>query len=184
MKQTAIVVIAAAVLLPLPLAAQDAAQDRAALAALRACARIADVTARVACYDSNVGVEIAQPGPAAGSATFGANQLPAPRPAASTPPPQPPQEARGFGANQLPRDSRASEGPNALTVTLAAVSQAEPGIYLLTLPDGAQWRFVDAAPLSYDPPRKGSSVEFLAAALGSYLLRYNGQMGLRIRRVR
>jgi hypothetical protein len=98
---------------------------------------------------------------------------------------QPPSQPRGFGSNQLPRTApeRAAE-PHELTANVAGAAEREPGVYLLTLEDGTQWQFVDAAPRSYAPPRAGSKVEIVAAAMGSYLLRFDGQRALRVRRVR
>ena len=54
----------------------------------------------------------------------------------------------------------------------------------MTLEDGAQWQFVEGVPLSYNPPRRGASVEIRSASMGSYLMRYQGQAAVRVRRVR
>ena len=128
---------------------------------MRECRRIADPAARVACYDNiPLGGE-AQAAPAA------------------------PSQPGGFGSNQLPRSEpeRTAE-PDEVTATVASAAEREPGVYLLTLEDGTQWQFVDAAPRSYAPPRRGSTVEIIAASMGSYLLRHADQRALRVRRVR
>lgn len=133
-------------------------EDRVTLTILRECAKIADITARASCYDRNIGVEVAQP--------------------ANTPP-------TGFGANQLPRPAAEHAARREqLTVTLAAATQRAPGIWLMTLDDGTQWEFVDAVPLSYDPPRKGQVAQISAASMGSYIFRLQGQQGVRTRRVK
>lgn len=154
---------------------------RVTLAILRECARIADIPARVACYDRNVGVDVAlaeSPAPPVG---FGANQLPVPAKPARDAAPQP---SRQFGANQLPAPPRpADQRVDRISAAVTAATQRAPGIWLLTLADGTQWQLVDAAPASYEPPRKGSEIEIAAASLGSYILRYRGQTGLRVRRV-
>ena len=151
-----------------PLSAQEpgTAADRVTLNILRECAKIADTPARVACYDRNIGVTVAQAA--------------APLPAA----PRDAAPAAQFGANQLPAPQRPAEQRiDRITATVTAASQQAPGIWLLTLADGTQWQLVDAAGASFDPPRKGSQIEIAAATLGSYILRYRGQTGLRIRRV-
>jgi hypothetical protein len=138
----------------------SAAYAQIDVSAMRECRRIADTAARVACYDA-IPLGEAQAAPAAT--------------------PQP----RGFGSNQLPRSEpeRAAE-PEEVTATVANAVEREPGVYLLTFEDGTQWQFVDAAPRSYAPPRRGSRVEIIAASMGSYLLRFGEQRALRVRRVR
>ena len=73
---------------------------------------------------------------------------------------------------------------DSIEATVAAAVEREPGIHLLTLEDGAQWQFVEGVSLSYDPPRRGSTVEIRSASMGSYQLRYQGQPAVRVRRVR
>jgi len=67
--------------------------------------------------------------------------------------------------------------------TVAGIVPQEPGMYLITLTDGAQWRFVDAAPQSWNPPRAGAQVEFERGSLGTVFMTYDGQRRLRVRRV-
>ena len=66
---------------------------------------------------------------------------------------------------------------------MRAARRTEPGIYLLTLDDGAQWRFVEAVPPSYDPPRTGTEIELRRGSLGSFLMRYADQRSVRVQRV-
>lgn len=170
----AVLALAAAV----PLSAQEPGtpEDRVTLNILRECAKIADTPARVACYDRNIGVTVAQTAAPVRAGGFGANQLP-PAPPAPAPVPQ-------FGANQLPPPPQPVEQRvDRIAATVTAATQRAPGIWLLTLADGTQWQLVDAAAPSFDPPRNGSAIEIAAASLGSYILRYRGQTGLRIRRV-
>jgi hypothetical protein len=74
--------------------------------------------------------------------------------------------------------------PDEVELAVSQAQSVEPGIYLLTLEDGSQWRFLDAVPMSYDPPRSGERVELVRASLGSFLMSYASQRSVRIRRVR
>jgi hypothetical protein len=139
------------------------------------CAGIEDIGARAACYDKTV--EAAQ---LIDAARAGQSVPRAPAPATAERP------ASGFGSQSLrkpepARESRSSEQVEAL---VRAAQRTEPGIYLLTLEDGAQWRFVDAVPPSYDPPRAGSEIELRSGSLGSFLMRYADQRSIRVQRVR
>ena len=58
------------------------------------------------------------------------------------------------------------------------------GVVAEAQPDGSQWTVVDEAPFGYAEPRAGSSVRIEPGSLGSYLLRYDSQQSLRVRRVR
>lgn len=129
---------------------------------LRQCALIADIPARVACYDA----------------------IPAREPEATTAAVAPPRPT-GLGSDQLPI-SRAPEAdePEAIESRVIAAVEREPGIHLLTLETGDQWLFVQGAPRSYTPPTNGSTVRIRSAPLGGYLLRYQGQSAVRVRRVR
>lgn len=174
MKTALNAVLVAAVALVMPLGSATAQEaDGVILAILRECARIADMPARVACYDRNIGVDVAQ-----GTAANGAGS---PSTDAAKP--------TGFGANQLrrPATARAARPDSAatsVTATVTAATQRTPGVWLLTLDDGSQWEFVDAVPQSFDPPRTGQAATISAAAMGSYIVRLQGQQGVRIRRVR
>jgi len=149
----------------MPAAAQNG--ESAIRGQLRACSQIADVPARMACYEALAADVAAAP------VTHAV--------------PQP----LGIGSEQVPR-ARASEPTRApqqaeidsIEATVTAAVQREPGIHLLTLEDGAQWQFVEGVSLAYDPPRPGSSVEIRSASMGSYQMRYRGQPAVRVRRVR
>jgi hypothetical protein len=160
---------------PVPAAARPTDYD-AVMEAMRGCAKIANVAARAACYDA-----IPTGEPAAGlSAAPAPTPTPAPSPQASVS-----RAPGGFGGEQLPKPAaaRAAE-PKEISARVSAAVEREPGVYLLTLEDGAQWVFVDSAPASYDPPRRGSTIDLIGASLGSYLMRYADQRAIRVRRVR
>ena len=129
---------------------------------LRQCALVADIPTRVACYDA------IPRGEAEATAAAVA-----------------PSRPTGLGSGQVPV-SRAPEAdePEAIEAKVIAAVEREPGIHLLTLETGDQWLFVQGAPRSYTPPTNGSTVKIRSAPLGGYLLRYQGQSAVRVRRVR
>ena len=135
------------------------------------CAWIAEIEARVACYDK----------------TMEAARLIASVPGAqANPAPTAPAERRptGFGGESLrEREPVRETGTEEVRATVRAARRTEPGIYLLTLDDGAQWRFVEAVPPSYDPPRTGTEIELRRGSLGSFLMRYADQRSVRVQRV-
>lgn len=150
-----------------PAAAQG--NDGILLDILRQCARIDDMATRISCYDRNIGRDalVAAAAPSA----------PAP-PAASEP--------TGFGVEALrdrPQPEKAAKADRT-SARVTAVVERGPGIYLITLEDNAVWQFSNSAPSSYDPPRKGSTVEIRRGALGSFLLRHQSQPSVRVQRIR
>lgn len=62
--------------------------------------------------------------------------------------------------------------------------EREPGSNRLTLEDGGEWQFVDAAPLAYDAPSAGDIVTIERASLGGFLMRYADQRPIRFVRIR
>jgi hypothetical protein len=145
-----------------PTVAHAQLDDRTVTTIMRECRKIEDAAARTACYDN----------------------IPLGQGATPSAAPAPPRQ--DFGGNQLqPRPQPDAPAElDEITATVAASIEREPGIYLLTLEDGAQWQFVESAPPAYNPPGRGSKVEIGRASLGSYLLRYAGQSAIRARRVR
>ncbi len=161
---TAIVCCALPLCWAMPASAQDEDFERTVII-MRACAQIAEVAARVTCYDNTM----APPG----------DQV-----AVIAPAPQ------GLGAEQIEltraqaREQARERQQDNLVAQVTAVATVSPGIYSVTLSDGGQWVFVDEAPFGYAAPRAGSSVRIERGALGSYRLRYDSQESLRVRRVR
>ncbi|OYW45215.1 MAG: hypothetical protein B7Z08_08675 [Sphingomonadales bacterium 32-68-7] len=170
---TAVTVLAT---LPVPAAAQ--ANREAVLNILVECAKIDDPTARLACYDNN----IRQAGGVARSTVPGAV-----RAQGGGAPVMPAQGPGGFGAETVRTEQRV-RAPDAqvdsIRPKVTAVSMREPGIYLVTIEGGAQWLFTDGVDASFRPPRVGSIVEIDRAAMGSFLMRVDGQEGIRVRRQR
>jgi hypothetical protein len=197
----------AAILLASPALGQAQQTDYEAIVRImRECAKITELEARTACYDNTINAErlIAGSGAARPHSPSDASAPSAPQQVQAAPPPQAQRAApvrkaeaqppaapaaempQGFGAETVPPSEAARQAERAVGEVELGVSQAqrlEPGIYLLTLEDGSQWRFVDAVPLSYDPPRAGSRIELARAALGSFQMRFESQRPVRIMRV-
>ena len=165
-----------------PASAQMA--DNAVMNIMRECAKIDDPTSRLACYDNNIRAagfdSRAVPGQAGRVAGGGA-----------------PNQgglggsgAQGFGSEDVKAPDRfaSSEqrggGPDSVSARVASVRQRQPGIYLVTLEGGAEWLFSESAPNSFRVPSKGDSVEISRASLGSFLLRFNNQASVRVRRIK
>jgi len=64
------------------------------------------------------------------------------------------------------------------------VRPREPGIYAVTLEDGAEWLFAEGVSSSYRVPRAGSVVEIERGALGSFLMSFDDQTPVPVRRIR
>jgi hypothetical protein len=161
--------------LALPAAAQVA--DGAVLGIMRECSRIDDPSARLACYDNNM----RSAGGAARNTVPGQVQVQgggAVGPAMGAP--------AGFGREDLrvtQEAARAASGPDEILATVAQVSQRGPGLYTITLEDGAVWSFTESVSSTYRPPSQGSRIEIRRGALDSFLMRFNQQESVRVRRV-
>lgn len=162
-------------------AAPAAAQvsDEIVLNIMRECARIADPTARLACYDNNIRAAGGNPNSVPG-------QMPAPGGAGAVVQPGAPG---GFGSDDLrsrseERFNPARNGASEMSAQVTAVAERQPGVYLITLGSGAQWLFAESVGRDYRPPRRGETVEIQRAALGSYLLVSGRQQGVRVTRVK
>lgn len=190
---------ASIVVLAMPAAAQVA--DDVVLNIMRECARIDDPTSRLACYDNNIrnaaaprntipgevradgGGAVAVPrgttgfglrGGSAASAAAGGTVVSG--------------GPSGFGREDIRSPDRFNAAPPGEMVEIAArvtaVSPREPGIFAFTLEDGAQWLLTRGVSSSYRMPEPGSVVEIQRGALGSFLMRYDGQESVRVRRTR
>jgi len=156
-----------------PAHAQEKDEDyRRIVITMRACATITDVSARVACYDNNIS-------PPSGQTAGVVNPVQPARRVDDSPP------ATGFGADLLrtEREERASQTQEA-ELRVTSSREEQPGIHVLTLSDGAEWRFTDAATFSYEVPRAGDTVKLQRGALGSVQMHFDGQRGIRVQRIR
>jgi len=155
--------------------------DSVVLNIMRECAKIDDPTARLACYDNNIRTAGGNPHSVPG-------QMARPNGGGAV---VNPNAASGFGADDIkapdrfhPYGENSSRGPSEIAAHVAAVRERQPGIYLLTLSDGAQWLFTESGGPNYRPPRKGDSVELKHGALGSYLIVVNHQAAVHVTRVK
>ena len=167
--------------------AQAGAQvdDGIVLNIMRECARIDDATARLACYDNNIRAS----GATARSSVPGRMQAPRGETgavAANVPSPSA-GGADGFGSEDI-RSSQRQESRRAelssLSSVITEIAPREPGVFLLTLQNGAQWQFAESVDRSYRIPERGDAITIDRASLGSFLMRFDDQIGVRIRRVR
>jgi hypothetical protein len=158
--------------------------DEVVLNIMRECAKIDDPTARLACYDNNIrsgGFDGRGPSvPGEGGRIAGGS---APKTRGSS-------GAGGFGAEDIqdPNRFQSSEargfGPDEIRVRITDVRQREPGVYVVTLEDGAEWLFTEAVPRSFRPPQKGDRIQIMRASLGSFLMRFDNQSSVRVRRIK
>jgi hypothetical protein len=159
--------------------------DATVLNIMRECAKIDDPTARLACYDNNIragGFDGRGPSMPGQGASVNGGGAPNARGGAGG--------AAGFGSEQVktPERFQSNEqrgtGPDEISARIASARQREPGIYLITLESGAEWLFIDTAPRSFRPPQKGDSVDISHASLGSFLMRFDNQESVRVRRIK
>ncbi len=165
-----------------PAAAQ--VDQRTAVNILVECSKIEDPTARLACFDNNIrNVNPNLPIPPQVGSPIGA----------SGGAPGVLQGPRGFGSEDVRAGEEQRLAQRALIpggeldeidARVTAIVEREPGKYLLTLEDGAQWLFTDTVSLSYRLPRRGSIVNIERAAANSFLMRFDSQQSVRIERVR
>ena len=159
-----------------PAAAQGSRE--AVLNIMVECSKIEDPTARLTCYDSNIrnAGGVARGPLARGTRVQGGGS-----------PGVPNEGPQGFGRENI-RTSERFTGPagqiKEIRPKVTAVQPREPGVYLITLEDGAQWVFVQSVNNNYLVPRVGSIVEIERGSLGSFLMRFNGQPPVQVRRVR
>jgi hypothetical protein len=158
------------------------AQVEPAIAAniLVECSKIEDGTARLACYDNNIrnldpsALRAAPPRAAAPVASAGTT-------AAQAAP-------QGFGFESVERRQQRFEPRPAveqeLRAVVASAREREPGIYLVTLRDGAEWLFAEGVTQGFRPPSAGQTVEIERGALGNFLMRVDRQQPVSVRRIR
>ena len=166
-----------AALAPIGSAQAQASRDTV-LNILVECSKIADPTARLTCYDANIRTAggVARAPLARGARVEGGGP-----PGVLNGGPQ------GFGRETIRSGERFQAPPGQLKEIrpkVTAVQVREPGVYAITLEDGAQWVFAASVNNDYLVPRVGSIVEIERGALGSFLMHFNGQPPVQVRRVR
>ena len=152
--------------------AADAPKGRAAqLQAVVDCRKEVDPTQRLACYDA-AAASLDAAEKAGEVVVVDRAQV---------------REARraAFGFNfQMPEFMTRDEKPDEIDRITATVESARldaTGKWVIRLADGAVWRQTDSKRMSRDP-RKGSTVEIRTAAMGSFFMKVDGQIQIRVRR--
>jgi hypothetical protein len=141
---------------------------------LRGCRAIADVAARAACYDSNVGTLI-------GAVEAGDVKLVDREEVRKT-------RRQLFGltlpeTELLKPDARdAAENTELFETTIASGRQVGPATWRFTTVEGAVWE-INNPPRKIAPIMPGDKVVFKKASLGYYFIRINGAIGVKGRRV-
>ena len=179
-QRASILAIGAATLAGTAAPAGAQADRTAVVDILIECAKIDDPTARLACYDNNMSrVGATQrttvPGQVRG-VTGGAAPVET-------------QGPQGFGYEDVraadPARFRPAPGQlQEIHPTVQSISPREPGIYLVTLSDGAQWLFAEGVGSQFRLPRRGDEIEIERGSLGSFLMRIDGQPPVPVRRIR
>ena len=157
------------------------ADNSAVLSILVECAKIDDPTARLACYDNNmrrVGAtpRATVPGQTVRGVVGGAAPIET-------------QGPQGFGyedvRSQDPARFQLRTGQlQEIHPKVASITPREPGIYLVTLDDGAQWLFTESVSSQFRLPRRGDEIEIERGALGSFVMRVDQQSPVGVRRIR
>lgn len=174
--RVAIIIAGSTALACLPSTAAAQVAEGITLNILRECSRIDDPSARLACYDNNMRAAGGQ----ARSTVPGQVQVQGGGAVATDGRPA------GFGREDLPvlQAARAqSYGPDEITATVTEITQRGPGIYRMTLEGGAEWIFAESVDSTYNPPRSGSRVEIRRGSMDSFLMRFDNQTSVRVRRV-
>jgi hypothetical protein len=143
------------------------------------CAKIDDPTARLACYDNNIRqvggtIRNTVPGQTVRGISGGAAPIESHGP-------------QGFGSEDLVSSSPQrfqQSGLDEIHPHVASVTPREPGIYRVGLEDGAMWEFAEGVSSQFRLPRRGDEVEIERGALGSFLMRVDGQTPVPVRRIR
>lgn len=178
-QRASILAVAVASLTLSATSASAQAERTAVVDILIECAKIDDPTARLACYDNNMSRVGATPRATVPGQVRGVVGGAAPVES---------RGAHGFGADdvraQSPERFAGAGQADEIHPRVTAIRPREPGIFLVTLEDGAQWLFAESVPSNFRLPRSGETVEIERGALGSYLMRIDGQPGVPVRRIR
>lgn len=155
---------------------KDAAVRPVQIQELYACRDIADASARLACFDREVG-EL--------SAADTNREISFADPATIK------KARRGLFGFSLPNlgplfgddDNKDEERITMIDSTIKAVSMDRSGKYRITLEDGAVWQQIDGMG-GVREPRPGQKINIKVASMGSYFAKVEGGRGFRMRRDR
>lgn len=137
---------------------------------LKTCRAIPDPDQRLACYDREVGAVIA-------ATEEGTLQVVDKADVEET--------KRGLFGFSLPKIKLFGGDENELTeleTTITDVRREGRESWIFTTQEGSVWRIAETK-LGWRPPQEGQSVVFKKAAMGSYFIRVNGQIGVKGKRI-
>ena len=166
----------ATALLASPVSGKDRAPPKKSplIGALAACRQIADSTQRLACFDKASGDLIAATDKGDVNIVDRAELRQARR------------SLFGFNMPRLPffsGDESADEAATKLVSMVTAVKEMPHNRYVVRLKDGAAlWETLEAYG-SFHAPKAGDAVEISRGPLGSYIIRFGKQRGVKARRV-
>jgi hypothetical protein len=175
MRVLVMAVAAAALVAPAALAAKEAKpqQRPEAFEALVRCRALTDDSARLRCFDS-AAANLQQQAENRDLVVVDRKQM---------------QETRRslFGLD-IPNLNPFGGGGGAdteeiksLDGVIRSATRDESGHWIVTLEDNSIWAQTDNYPFAVDP-RRGHKVKIVKAAMGSYMMRVNGQPGVRAKR--
>ena len=152
--------------------------------ALVGCSVVKNKADRLACFEA-VAREVPRSAPSA-AAEAPQPVAAAPAPAAAAQPSAPRAAATDFGSETVrtpvrERESR-PERPDKITARVASVTPRAPGMWRVTLDNGATWDFAESVS-DFRVPGAQDEVEIRRGALGSYLMRFDKQPAIRVARV-
>ncbi|WP_435418384.1 hypothetical protein WAB17_02045 [Parerythrobacter aurantius] len=162
----------AALLIPPALSAQDPVVPNSddTIAQLRNCRAIAEPTERLACYDREVGSVIAATEQGTLQVVEKADV----------------EEAKrglfGFSLPKIKLFGDNSQELDELETTIASVRREGREAWIFTTAEGSVWR-ISETKMGWRPPQPGQTVVLKKAAVGSYFIRVNGQIGVKGKRI-
>ncbi|MEO6388967.1 MAG: hypothetical protein ABIT16_11270 [Croceibacterium sp.] len=149
---------------------------------MRECAKIDDPTARLACYDNN----IRNAGAPARAALPG--QMAVPQGGRGAPIASNSPQGFGYESVRVPQPGSAARTQGSqldeISTQVTSIASRGQGIYAFALEGGAQWEFAESVETAYRLPRSGSTVKIERGALGGFLMYFDDQKAIRVRRVR
>lgn len=155
-------------LLPGAAAAQQQADTAShdVLGQLKVCRAMADPAARLACYDKEVGTVL-------DATDQGTLQVVDQQEVENA-------RRRLFGLNvpKLKILGNDREEMVSLVTTVTSARQINAKTWTFVTEEGSVWR-INNAPARFTGPKPGHSVEFKRAAMGTFFIRVNGQMGVK-----
>ncbi|MXP42580.1 hypothetical protein GRI75_13120 [Altererythrobacter soli] len=162
---------------------------------LSSCLAIADMAARVACYDAiarrqvetPVAVPTPAPTPAPAPAPAPRVEAPAAAPAATERPVEAGTSAKAeFGFSPAERERLLPAEQQQLvdlTFTVGTARLTGPGYWQFEMKEGSTWRLAESR-RAFRAPGPGDAVVIRRGSLGSYFLDFDDQPGMRIKRLR